>query len=459
MGAVRRQKNPLDRHVSNMLVVDTAHLRLIKDILRGLVQEEESDKRLGLTLVTVTSADTAADAVLEAQPGVLEQRPDLAKPPAEWTGVDRLLDNLRAVFEFEYGWAPTMGKNRVMTPVQAVTYPNAGGAVGPEYISPDALARADKRREQHPDAGRGVRVGLPDTVFYPHDTLTGRYVLSEPVKEQIVQADGKNTPPYITGHCTQVASLILREAPSARLDIRPVLMTPEAAERDPDRSVWEVARRMVGYLDSGVQIINCSWACLTWDGKPPLVLERAVGVLTPTIMVVAAASNHGELIAEKDHPDPGARDKEWREHRLPERFSPAFPAALPIVVAVGALDGEHRATFNPVVRTDENLGAEELAPWIDVLAQGVDTVGAYFGSKSDPKVIDVPEKPKNGHVEPEEKLQPEEFKGAAKWTGTSFAAATVTALVAARIQPGTSAHEALENLLDEDDSPIQRAHD
>jgi hypothetical protein len=459
MGDVQRQENPLDRHEPNALVADTAQLRLIRNILRGLIEKEEPDNRLGLTLLSLTSADRAADAVLETQPSVLEERPDLLKPPSEWTGVDRLLENLRAVFKYDYGWTPTMGKNRVMTPVQAVTYPNAGGAGGPEPISLDALLKADKKRAQHPDAGRGVRVGLPDTVFYPHDTLTGKYVLSEPVDEQIVQADGKNSLPYITGHCTQVASLILREAPSARLDIRPVLALPENAERDPDRSVWDVARRMVGYLDSGVQIINCSWACLTWNGEPPLVLERAVGMLTPTIMVVAAASNHGMLVASDDDHDRGAADKQRREKRLPERSSPAFPAALPNVVAVGALHGELRATFNPVVRMDGNLGAEELAPWIDVLAQGVDTVGAYFGSKSEPKVVDVPVMPRKGQVAADERLLQKEFEGAAKWTGTSFAAAAVTAAVAARIQPGTSAHEALENLLDEDDSPIRRAHD
>jgi hypothetical protein len=175
-------------------------------------------------------------------------------------------------------------------------------------------------------------------------------------------------------------------------------------------------------------------------------------------MVVAAASNHGRLLAAADDADRLATDRNRREKRLPERRAPAFPAALPNVVAVGALNGDSPADFNPVVRTGENRGAEELAPWIDVLAPGVDTVGAYFGDESAPELIKVPVLPKNGQVATEEELKPKEFKGAARWTGTSFAAATVTGAVAGRTRPGTSPREALDDLLDDNDCAIRRAH-
>jgi hypothetical protein len=431
--------DPVDRHESNMLVVETSQLRLVRAAMPALIKEDEPDERLDLTLVTLTDATAAADWVRAA-------RRDVPLPEhGSWSGLDRLLAYLRAVFEHDYGWTPILGKNRIMNAIQFVTYPNAGGVDGPVAMSLDELDKADESSQAQPEAGDGVRVGLPDTRLYPHPHLTGRYVVAAPLTSLLDQKpDDKTRRPYIDGHSAFAASLILRESPSARLDIRPVLSNRATGRREGDRSVWEVAQRLVGYLDSGVALINCSWACYTRDGKPPLVLERALAMLTPTILVVAAAGNHGANTA---------------KNQLPHRYAPAFPAALPNVVAVGALDGAEPARFNPTVRGSAGTAPSELAPWIDVLAPGVGVVGAYLGDSPGGEVVDVPVIPSSGHGSGAVELEPKKFEGAARWSGTSFAAATVTGAIAARIRPGTSARAALAELLGDRAGPIRRAPD
>jgi hypothetical protein len=92
-----------------------------------------------------------------------------------------------------------------------------------------------------------------------------------------------------------------------------------------------------------------------------------------------------------------------------------WPAALPGVVAVGAMDRDGiRLPFSPD------------APWVSCQAVGFEVRGAYPG-------------------------------GWAKWTGTSFAAARVTGMVAARTVPGrVSPAEAFELVLDDPDSGVER---
>ena len=83
---------------------------------------------------------------------------------------------------------------------------------------------------------------------------------------------------------------------------------------------------------------------------------------------------------------------------------PYFPAALPNVVAVGGLDSGGRAAFS-------NFG-----PWVDACAPAVDVVSTFFIDYDD--VIDAA----SGLVN--------EYRGWATWSGTSFAAPKVAAVVA-----------------------------
>jgi membrane-anchored mycosin MYCP len=440
MATAAHIQNPTGKGQPEAFVVETAH----KGLVWGLLQEhiatmEDADARLGLTLVTLSRLDDAAEAVI-----AMRRRRDPTAPRAGerpgWTSLDTLVHDLRAVFEADYnGWSPELGKNRFMHGVQFVTYPNAGGANGPTVPS---LTDLDEMRtlacKVPPNAGQGVLVGLPDTRLSPHPDLTGRYFTGGPQARLMVEPVRTGKPlSYVDGHSTFLASLILSEAPAARLDVRPVL--DHTADRSADRSVWDLAGELIGYLDSGVKLVNLSWACYTLDGAPPLLLSRAIGLLTPTILVIAAAGNHG---SERGSCDPAG---------FPARGAPAYPAALPDVTAVGALDGEVPARFNPTVLDDAADGARSLAPWINVLAPGVDLVGNYLGEDGKPERVDVPD---GSPCEPE--LAPCDFEGYAKWSGTSFAAAAVTGAVAARMTNGVSAREALERVLNEQAGGIRR---
>jgi subtilisin family serine protease len=243
-------------------------------------------------------------------------------------------------------------------------------------------------------------VAVLDTPIYPHTRLAGRYI-SAP--GSLLPVDG-GVRPWSAGHATFVAGLILQQAPAAELRIESVL--------DADGStvdVWTVARRLVRYADLGFDVMNLSFGCFTIDGRPPLVLERAIGRITPNTVVVAAAGNYGD-------PDSGLSVDE-----LPKPTTPIWPAAFDEAVAVGALDGEKPAVFN-------STGA-----WVKLMAPGVDVQSTYLIGEV------------TGHDSQDAPEERETFQGMAQWSGSSFAAAVVTGAIAALTVPGQrSAYEALE---------------
>jgi len=164
----------------------------------------------------------------------------------------------------------------------------------------------------------------------------------------------------------------------------------------------------------GFDVMNLSFGSFTIDGRPPLVLERAIGRITPGTVVIAAAGNYGEVPAGGSGVD-----------ELPKPTTPIWPAAFDDVIAVGALDGEKPAVFN-------STGA-----WVKLMAPGVDLQSTYL-------IGDV-----TGH---ESQGGPEErdtFDGLAQWSGTSFAAAVVTGAIAALTVRGQrTAYEALAMIRD-----------
>jgi membrane-anchored mycosin MYCP len=189
--------------------------------------------------------------------------------------------------------------------------------------------------------------------------------------------------------------------------------------------LWTLAQRLADYRDSGVQVLNLSLGCSTADGRPPMVLERAISQLTPTMVVIAAAGNHGT-----DELDEADR----KDQAMPERAAPLFPAALDGVLAVGAVDAAgNYAPFNPIDGTDET----RPAPWIDVFAPGVELVSTYLDETGD-QLVQVPT-----HGKPVE-YETVSFEGYANWSGTSFASAYVTGLVAARIAEGKTPQQAVQ---------------
>jgi subtilisin family serine protease len=104
---------------------------------------------------------------------------------------------------------------------------------------------------------------------------------------------------------------------------------------------------------------------------------------------------------------------------------PMFPACLPDVVAVGALDPYGPAAFT-------NFGA-----WVDACAPGTDLVSAFFEFDGKMEVWPMP-----GSADPDK------FEQWARWSGTSFAAPIVAAaLVRQMVLAGGTARDAVEQVI------------
>lgn len=382
------------------VVVATEHLRMVLGELgEGLGTAVAENRRLGLTLVALANPH-------ESLTRLTGQVADDA------TVLDGVLRGLRTLFEARHaGWVPTMGKNRTLTGIQFKPYSNGGGFERPEPAAAIPLDAA---------AGAEVKVGLLDTRIVEHPAFDKRYTLA--ADALAVPADPAHPRFWWEGHATFIAGLILRAAPTAHLDVRTALQRSPGVDASVEWTMplWDFAERLGGYQESGVQVLNLSLGVSTADGKPPLVLERAIARLTENMVVVAAAGNHGtdRLAAE-------VRDRE----QLPVRNAAMFPAALDGVVAVGAKDGDAAAEFNP-----KGADGQVVAPWIDVFESGVNVASTYLGDAGPEQVL-VP-------GDRQEPPQSEVFTGWATWSGTSFAAGTVTGRIAALIAAGRTPAEA-----------------
>ena len=104
--------------------------------------------------------------------------------------------------------------------------------------------------------------------------------------------------------------------------------------------------------------MNLSFGCYTDDGEPPLVLARAVSLVSAEILLVAAAGNHGNIDELKKQGD--LKDASWARGLTPK--TPVWPAAFDEVIAVGATD----APFSP------------QTPWVDLTAPGMNVVSTYL---------------------------------------------------------------------------------
>lgn len=366
--------------VEDRLVVATPHVGVVQQALRRRdVQSRVCDHsiELGLTLLGLPPEQVARAAA--AHPGPFDGVPE---------PLDRLLGLLYGEFRTQFGgWVPTMGKNRVVRPIAGAHNIGGGG-----QLAPTVAESRPALRDAEP--GRGVRVGVADTAFYPHPWLADACTAAPSARWH-----PDDPAPYPVGHATFVAGLVLRQAPGAALELRRVLGPEGTADS------WDVACDLVRFARSGLDILNLSFGCLTEDNMPPLVLATALNRLDPNVVVVAAAGNHG---ATAD----GRR--------------PVWPAAFERVVAVGAIDEHgHPQGWSP---------APEL-PWIDVVAPGKDVQSTYLPGKVQ---LDGPDAAGLGGP----------FDGFATWSGTSFAAARVTGSIAARTVPGQAgAATALRDLL------------
>jgi hypothetical protein len=365
-----------NRFHSNHLVVDLKSLGLVQQELKSMrvvAKVKEQDKRLRLALLKLETEGP--------DPG--ETTEDSGD-----TKLGQLMFDLQKSFRAKYGgWAPVMGKDRLVGVVEGSPYTGGGQDVPQPYTgggegvpqpytgggegAPQPYTGGDEgapRQTQFPGGfprradspKRRIAVGILDTRLFPHQDLVGRYLAGQ---DAIVPQDTR-TPPT-EAHATFIAGVVLQWAPNADLIVDHVL-----DEKDNASSSWDVATKMAAFLDSGVNVLNISFGTTTLDSKPPLILSRAIEVLAPTVTIVAAAGNH------------------WPDRR------PIWPAAFGNVTAVGAttrVDGTggfRPAAFSPRL------------PWVNLVAPGVYLLSTY------------------------------KTKDYATWSGTSFAAAGVSGAIA-----------------------------
>lgn len=364
--------------LQDQLLVSTPYVQAVKDKLdaREIAVEEpfEDSKDLGLTRIHVAKQ--------YAQ-----------NPPAEYRNTDGtfniglVLEQLRLDFQEENaGWYPTMGKNRALSDNVigggSMIYKGVGD---PAPISDDEVRLLETRWSGNGTGGRpsepgsGVRVGIVDTrvlaVAPLAGALHGRYSDMLPLDETAARA----------GHATFVAGLILSVAPGATIEVRGIL------NNDGQSDSWEAAKAIVELGNSGVDILNLSFGCVTGDGQPPLALATAIDLVDPGTIVVAAAGNvvrSGKKSAKIDGKEIADISK-----------CASFPAALDNVIAVGSANADAIDDYSP-------RGA-----WVDAYANGTDVTSTFLKAGG--------------------------FDGFAKWTGTSFAAALVSGAIAAETKPGS----------------------
>jgi membrane-anchored mycosin MYCP len=419
------EKGELQDYTNYELVVETDQLNLVANRL-GQNPRWESDVPLGLTRLQFAGTKAVEEAVRAVQ----EQRQaaGAAEPPRVCgdRSIERLLGELRALFQHMHaGWVPTMGKNRLVRGVELYPYARGGGEGTPVDLSTKDLPVLPG------PSGRRVRVGVLDTRLYENPVLDGRYTGEG---GSLVPDEGlprhwwnKAEKAALAGHATFIAGVILQRAGGAELDVRHALNDHEATA-----TAWDVGKKIAQFASSGVEVLNLSFGCFTDDARPPLVLVRAVERLVPHIVIVAAAGNHGTI-------RPADQRKALGDAPAP---SPIFPAAMADVVAVGATEGSsgRLAPFNPKA-SENGTGADRVAPWIDLVAPGVDIRSTFLNER-----VKVPDG--NG------RFRSKRYKGAARWSGTSFAAAAVTGAIAADAGVGArDAAHAVERLRNRAASP------
>jgi subtilisin family serine protease len=224
---------------------------------------------------------------------------------------------------------------------------------------------------------RQVTVAVLDTGMSPHPWYASAdwYARQRTEVTEVLDADLDYELDAQAGHGTFIAGVVLRHAPGARIRAKRVIASDGVGdELDVLRALAWLARW--GRAD----VVNLSFGCHTVDDRPSPLVARAIAALGRRTVVVACAGNH-------------ASDR------------PFWPAALKHVIAVAALDGDDRAAFSG------------YGWWVDACAPGVGITSCFVrfdGSR--PRVGDA---------------DPDEFRGYARWSGTSFAAPAVAGAVAA----------------------------
>lgn len=257
-----------------------------------------------------------------------------------------------------------------------------GGPADAPQPAPAPGDRVRPSRRRPPAARQHVAVldtGLAAHRWFPKGSWTA---LSDPV-DDILDENNDYFLDAQAGHGTFVAGVIRHHAPEADLLVGRVLGSDGVCDEIDLLRALRGLRAHARRTGTRIDVLNLSLGAYTWDDQPPEEVTRALVDLGPATVVVAAAGNAGQS-------------------------RPFWPAACDPVVAVGSLDatGTRAATFS-------NHG-----PWVDAWAIGEGVTSSFVtfdGAKGQVAGVD-----------------PDEFTGYARWSGTSFAAPRVAAEIVAR---------------------------
>ncbi len=246
-----------------------------------------------------------------------------------------------------------------------------------------------------------VRIAILDTgiaAVDPPDGLEGMDIHIDPNADgDAPDEDGDNYLDPVAGHGTFVAGVIEQLTPGCRFEVFEVLTTyGDGDEAEIAQVLWDLSQLAE---EQRPHIVNLSFGSYSPIGME--VLADAVAALHEVgVVVVASAGNDATCV-------------------------PTYPAALPNVVSVGALDEDER----PASYT--NYGS-----WVRACSRGTDVVSSFFQGF-------------NGAEPPDAAgADPDNFDGWAQWSGTSFAAPRVVAALARRVHDGLSPQQAVVDLID-----------
>jgi hypothetical protein len=204
------------------------------------------------------------------------------------------------------------------------------------------------------------------------DDVPGSYDDEDEPDDHAPGAEGAGLVDVSAGHGTFIAGIVRRICPDADIHVSGAMSSFGDGD---DAGIAEALERAVVRLNGDAfDIIVMSFGTYTGDDQPPPLAVDMAALIDPRTLVVASAGNAASS-------------------------RPQFPAAQPDVVAVGALDQTGRAVFS-------NFGG-----WVDACAPGVSITSTF--------------------VNFQETAPPERnFQGFASWSGTSFSAPIVAAVVA-----------------------------
>ena len=205
------------------------------------------------------------------------------------------------------GWVPSMGRTARCTTSTGVPHVDPGTIDYPVAVKPRKVVKASRNA-----TGRaGVRVGILDTRLYPHPSSSS------------VASCGRSISWTAMGPIPTSWTCHLHRRPDhdpcsrGHAEVRQTL-----DDRHATTTVWDLARAMMEFRDSGVQILNLSLGCFTGDGRAPMVLNGRCSCSPGT---------------SSSSPPPATTATRTRPGQ--PRVDPAnafWPAALDDVVAVGA---------------------------------------------------------------------------------------------------------------------------